>query len=104
MAVHILHDDNQAVFYCSTSGWAFGPVFVSQGIHDADERAEAFLRWLEDTDAWVSFAKEPLWDGRRRDPRVLTDRGLSDAYGAWLAQEADQWAREDAAQFAEEEQ
>lgn len=46
MGVRILTDRQsdypQAVLYCSTSDWAFGPVFNGNGEHDADERAEAF--------------------------------------------------------------
>lgn len=103
MACHIAHDRNAniAVLYCSTTDWAFGPVFQDGDDHDADERAEAFLRWLEHTDAWPRFEKEPLQTGRR-DARGLTERGLQDAYTAWQAQEAEQWAREDAALFAQE--
>lgn len=42
MSVCILEDreSGQAVFYCSTSGWAFGPVF-----EDA-EQAENFLNYI----------------------------------------------------------
>lgn len=46
-----------AVFYCSTTDWAFGPVMQS------DEEATAFLVWLGDT-----------------DPRTLTDSELLDKY------------------------
>ena len=105
MGCHILADHyrKQAVLYCSTTDWAFGPVFSEDESHDhdAEERAEAFLRWLATTDAWSAFEKEPL-DTGRRDPRILTERGLQAAYQAWRAQEADQWAREEAAAFAEE--
>ena len=47
---------NVAILYCSTSDWAFGPVFSDQDDHDANARAEAFLRWLKDTDAVVKVA------------------------------------------------
>jgi hypothetical protein len=85
MGVHILSDDGRrdypgssAVLYCSTTDWAFGPVFSGDDDHDASERAEAFCRWL------------------RIDPRTLTDTELEAKYSAWRAQEAEQWKREDA--------
>lgn len=100
MGCHIAHDRNQnlAVLYCSTSDWAFGPVFTDTDDHDADERAEAFLRWLRESDAWWTFERGPV-QSNRRDPRELTERGLEMAYAAWRTQEADQWQREE---FAEE--
>ena len=48
------------------------------------------------------FHLSALFGMSRRDARQLTERGLERAYGDWLAQEADQWAREDAAVCAEE--
>ena len=80
MGVRILRDKTEAAMYCSTSGWAFGPVFDDRGLHDADERIEAFLRWL------------------KADPRTFTsDSALEAKYSAWLAQEDAQWAAEAAA-------
>jgi hypothetical protein len=78
MSVRILHDeaDEQAVLYCSTTGWAFGPVFGASDDKDARERAEAFLRWLV------------------TDARELSDSALANRYGEWLAQEDTQEARE----------
>jgi hypothetical protein len=76
MGVHILGQAEQAVMYCSTSDWAFGPVFSADGFHDAADRAEAFLRWLV------------------VDARTLSDNALDDRYRAWRAQEAAQWQRE----------
>lgn len=84
MGVRILTDRQsdypQAVLYCSTSDWAFGPVFNGNGEHDADERAEAFIRWLP------------------QDARRLTESELQTAYGQWLAQEQTQWDNEAAAE------
>jgi hypothetical protein len=102
MSVQIIHDKSKqiAAFYCSTSDVAFGPVFIDTDDHDGEERAEAFLRWLSTTDTWHRYEKE-LQTGRR-DPRLLTEQSLSAAYSDWLTQESDQWAREDAALFAEE--
>jgi hypothetical protein len=53
MSVQILEDnDGRAVFYCSTTDWAFGPVFPSR------EAAELFLETYP------------------QDPRSLTDAEL----------------------------
>jgi len=41
MAVHIISDENATALYCSTSGYAFGPVFESR------LEAEDFLYWLK---------------------------------------------------------
>ena len=67
-----------ACLYCSTSGWAFGPLFRGDSRHDAAERAEAFLRWIP-----------PL------NPRRMSDDELTRAYRAWLAQEPAQWEAEE---------
>lgn len=76
MGTRILGDYKQAVMYCSTDGWAFGPVFSDDEDHDADERANAFMRWL------------------KTDARVFTDTELSKKYSEWLAQEDSQWQAE----------
>lgn len=85
MSVRILHDERQeqAALYCSTSDFAFGPVFYngSDG-KDASERAEAFLRCLPEF-------------GHGSDPRGLTPHALEGVYVRWLAQEADQYRREE---------
>lgn len=103
MGCRLLYDGDYggAVLFCSTTDWAFGPVFQDADDHDGQERAHAFVRWLRNTAPWASYEREPLETGRH-DPRELTARGLERAYGDWLAQEADQWAREDAAVCAEE--
>jgi hypothetical protein len=85
MGVRILaNDDNSyrdhvglAALYCSTSDWAFGPVFYDAEGHSARERAEAFCRWLGN-----------------REPRRMSDQELEAAYAEWRAQEADQWTAE----------
>ncbi|HMF95117.1 MAG TPA: hypothetical protein VKE96_12515 [Vicinamibacterales bacterium] len=99
MGVRILHDTgaDTAVLYCSTTDWAFGPLFYSDDqAHGAEERAEAFLRWITTTDTWWSYERHTVIAGRPRDARQLTDGGLERAYGDWRAQEAAQWAREEA--------
>ncbi len=47
-------ENEQAVLFCSTTGWAFGPLFESE------TEAEEFLEWYRD------------------DPRMLTDEELAD--------------------------
>lgn len=82
MGVRILHDtrSDEACLYCSTSDWAFGPVFQAEGHRSAEERAEAFLRWL------------------RIDPREITDQAaLERKYAEWRAQEAQQFKSEEEA-------
>jgi len=108
MGVRILADQfrNHAVLFCSTSDWAFGPLFgEDEHGHDAEERAEAFLRWLKTTDTWSSYDRHPLVGALQQDARQLTDAGLQQAHSDWLAQEQAQWAREAAAEdelFAED--
>lgn len=84
MGVRILSDTRQdymnishACLYCSTSDWAFGPVFYGDDEHDAADRAAAFCRWLDD-----------------REPRRMTDVELEQAYADWVRQEAEQWKAE----------
>lgn len=65
MGVRIIQADGEgdsqgAVLYCSTTMWAFGPVF-----EDADE-AEKFLDWLV------------------TDPRSLSDGEMETKYGEFL--------------------
>jgi len=68
MGVHILHnaENDTAVLYCSTSGWAFGPVFDERDGISASDMAEAFLKWLH------------------IDPR-MEDRKLESKYYEFLA-------------------
>lgn len=100
MGVRILYDDSsvgQACLYCSTSGWAFGPVFMdgdhALGDRSGLDRAQAFLAWLD------TYTPEPAdlnalgrVRGWRHDPRELEESGLERAFGIWLAQEAEQYA------------
>jgi hypothetical protein len=62
MGCHILAGkDNHAVFYCSTKGWAFGPLMGNE------EEAEAFLKFLD-----------PV------DPRNLDDSDLEGRYSEFV--------------------
>jgi hypothetical protein len=79
MGVRVLYDGEIGAMYCSTSDWAFGPVFSEENGHDAQERIECFLRWL----------------GKANDPRSLTDHQLSRKYSEWRAQEEEQWKEEE---------
>lgn len=66
MGCRILNaEGGKAVLYCSTTDWAFGPLF------DSEDHAMDFLEWLEKT----------CGDG---DARKLTDKQLSANYVAWL--------------------
>lgn len=71
------HMGSVAVMYCSTTMWAFGPVFGDDDEHSADERIEAFMRWLV------------------VDPRGLPDNILESKYQEWLCQEKSQWEVEE---------
>lgn len=92
MGVRIIHGQDEAVLYCSTTDWAFGPVFSDDGNHGAVERAEAFLRWFH-THGNVG----PL---HYDDPRQLTDSELESKYSEWRSQEEAQWTAEDEAEKA----
>ena len=78
MGVHTLIDrkNNQAAMFCSTTDWAFGPVFSDTETHDAAERVDSFLRFL------------------KVDPRTLDEPELEKKYGEWRAQEDKQWFNE----------
>jgi hypothetical protein len=57
VGVHILEGkDGNALFYCSTTGWGFGPLMGS-----ADE-AELFLKFLDPVDPRVM--KDPELEGK----------------------------------------
>lgn len=109
MGCRILHDtrENYAVLYCSTTMFAFGPVFTDMDSQpcewDACESAEAFLRWLDTIpgDQWRSYDPIRLLDDYRRDPRILSDTGIERAYYDWLKQSEEQWTREEHAQVSE---
>lgn len=80
-----------AVFYCSTTGIAFGPVF--EGLNDPGElsdphdEAEAFAKWLESHPVEVArFDRGGPYKGRYEmttDPREIPERKLLDLYKQW---------------------
>jgi hypothetical protein len=92
MGVHTLRGDDQACMFCSTTDWAFGPVFSDDGNHSAEERIESFLRWFR-----TNGSIPPLYYD---DPRQLTDSELESKYSDWRAQEEAQWQAEEDAEKA----
>lgn len=72
MGIHVLEDreSGQAVFFCSTSDWAFGPVMPSP------EHARAFLKWLASDPRHFSDGELGL---RWCDFCVLTDQQKHEA-------------------------
>ena len=58
--------------YCSTSDFAFGPVFHGW---DAKAKARSYLAFIAETDG--------------RDPRVICDGDLERLYGEWLTAKCD---------------
>ena len=66
MAIRIIEGTDYAVLYCSTSMWAFGPVF-----EDADQARE-FLAFVPG------------------DPRLLSDTTLEGYYSQFLAREKEE--------------
>jgi hypothetical protein len=99
MGVRILHDKDQerAVLYCSTTDWAFGPMFRDTLERDGVERAGAFLRWLQ-RGTYTPKPEDLNAGGRvfgfKGDARAFTDEGLERAYTTWLAQEEAQYLAE----------
>ena len=93
MGVRILRDEANALaaLFCSTSDFAFGPVFHDADGHPADERAEAFIRYVN------AYPENNPTSGLfgKFDIRHLSDEQLERKYAEWLAQEQDQFARED---------
>jgi hypothetical protein len=72
MGVRVINDttEGMAVLYCSTSMWAFGPVFHDDGHIDAGAAAHCFLHW---------------WDGQGfMDPRTVDDSDLEARHLLWL--------------------
>jgi len=62
-------EDRAAVFYCSVTGLAFGPLM------DDAEEAEAFLRWLD------ARGRDPRKDPERLAEELEEFRGSEDALG-----------------------
>lgn len=75
--------NGRTVLYCSTTMWAFGPVF-----RDAEEAA-AFLNWLRETPNEEMMAVPLL---KRDDPRSYSEKSLETLYSKFLV--FDQWRKE----------
>jgi hypothetical protein len=81
MGVRILHGQCSAVLYCSTTDWAFGPVFGDTDTHDAEERAELFCEWLH--------------ENYHVDPRALEDSALESKYVEFCRLEDELWKKKE---------
>ena len=74
--------NEMAVFFCSTSGIAFGPTMQSR------EEAEAFLEYLKDDENNLKYLRtcvsyRPIIRTDYSDPRVYTSDELMDLYAAF---------------------
>ncbi len=56
---------------------------------DGEQRALAFLYWLDTEAPYAEYEKTQIGD--RRDARCLTEHGLEAAYSDWLRQEEAQY-------------
>jgi len=72
MGVRILAGDDMAAIYCSTSDFAFGPVFHGD---EARDKAHSYLIFIAETDG--------------RDPRTIPDGDLERMLGEWMAAKTD---------------
>lgn len=63
-------EEGRAVLYCSTTGWAFGPVFRSS------DEAERFLTWLRET----PNQEKTLLGLSKSDPRSYDEPVLERLY------------------------
>jgi hypothetical protein len=86
MSVRIITDQDQrlAVLYCSTSMWAFGPVFSDDDDDEKCSAAQACINFLN----WCGTYHPPehhvvQFIGFRADPRGLTEAGLECAVNTW---------------------
>lgn len=99
MGVRILHDEKNAMaaLFCSTSDFAFGPVFHESEGRPAYERAEAFIKYVN------AYPENNPTSGLfgKFDIRHLSDEQLERKYSEWLAQENQQFAAEDQAAMDE---
>lgn len=96
MAVATIYDPEGriAALYCTTTGWAFGPVFTGD---DAEDTAEAFLDWFFSGKAnrvAETLGLRPRVAGDDgRDPRAWSDGDLEKLTGVYRgAREAERHA------------
>lgn len=80
MSVRLIVDESQSsdavAMYCSTSGFAFGPVF------DSETEALDFLEWMES----AKREDDPNLVDLGSDPRRYMDSDLEDLVAAWKKQ------------------
>jgi hypothetical protein len=63
MSVRDTRSEGKSALFCSSSGWAFGPVFNSRG------EVRSFLRWYDKQHGL--------------DLRLLSDRDLESLHSTW---------------------
>lgn len=88
-------DDTQAVFYCTSSDWAFGPVMDDlPAYHSAYETADAFREWLPlDPRSYDAATLEKKWcefatNARRQAEYTRDDYEADQADAAYDDREA----------------
>lgn len=83
MGLRILTDGDNAVLFCPTSDWAFGPVFSGSDSQDysAEDQARRFIEWFG-RHGHRLIAKDIT--GRYNDPRSATEAELVAAYNEWF--------------------
>lgn len=91
MGVRIISNsaDDLAALYCSTSDFAFGPVFYADDDATASERAEDFCDWFMSGGARIAASRlglVPILRFGGTDPREWMQGDLERLYGAWLAE------------------
>lgn len=86
-----------AVFYDSTTGWAFGPVFGGveghERLEDPHTEANEFLAWMtgaEQGETLVVFPEGYWADSPRTDPRKISESGLERLYAIWAGRRAEE--------------
>jgi len=73
-------EEGRAVLYCSTTDWAFGPVFWSY------EQAERFLAWLRET----PNEEKTLMGLSKSDPRSYEESALERLYSRFCREDHDE--------------
>lgn len=87
MAVHVVYDSDldTAALICTTSEWAFGPVFRGP---DADEQAQEFVDWFASgaaARAATEIGVHQIAGRSGADPRHWDDQALEQLLNRWRA-------------------
>lgn len=88
MSVGIIHNEDGAVLYCTTSDWAFGPLFRSV------EHAVNFLEWLRRHPH--PYQTIPILGPLLRhgiDPREFDQSNLETIVSEWRRANCDSYGR-----------